>query len=405
MHAELTRLESAPKAPVSWDAARERAHAAAAPVSPRPVPLGDALGAVLAMPLVAAVAVPAVDRSAMDGYAVCGDPPWTVVGRVAAGLPTPGPLSAGQAYAVVTGAALPERTTAVLRDEDATLAGDRLTGTVTAGRHIRRAGEECGPGEPVVPAGAAVVPAVLGLAAALGCDELCVRPAPRVAAIVTGDELTDHGPPRAERVRDAIGPMLPGLVAAAGGRCTGVVRLRDSRPLLVHALRTAEAEVVLVSGSSAAGPADHLRAALSALGAEFVVDGVACRPGHPQALARLPGGGLVIGLPGNPLAALAAFLTLAVPVLAGLRGESMPRLGWARASDLAVHPDCTRLVPVSVRDGLARAVGHAGSAMLRGAAVADAFAVVAPGTEPSRADPVRLLPLTPEAQLVPLGAV
>ncbi|WP_245585766.1 hypothetical protein [Pseudonocardia asaccharolytica] len=79
----------------------------------------------------------------------------------------------------------------------------------------------------------------------------------------------------------------------------------------------------------------------------------------------------------------------------------MPRLGQARAPGLTAHPDCTRLVPVSVRDGVAHAVGHAGSAMLRGAAVADAFAVVAPGAEPSRGDPVRLLPLALGAQPLP----
>jgi molybdopterin biosynthesis enzyme len=199
-------------------------------------------------------------------------------------------------------------------------------------------------------------------------------------------------------VRDAIGPMLPGLVARAGGRLADPVAVGDSRDLMHAALAaaTASADLVLVSGSSAAGPADHLRATLGELGAEFLVDGVRCRPGHPQALARV-GDALVVGLPGNPLAALAAFLTVAVPALAGLRGEPLPRLMAVPVpGGIARHPVHTRLVPVAVEPSGAVPVGHAGSAMLRGAAGADALAVVDPG--PADAIAARLLPLDPGAR-------
>src|SRR5882757_10921284 len=97
--------------------------------------------------------------------------------------------------------------------------------------------------------------------------------------------------------------MLPGLIAWAGGRVTGMSRLADSGALLAEAIAAADAEMILVSGSSSKGPADHLRAVLAQLDAELLVDDALCRPGHPQALARLPGDRLVSGLPGNPLAA------------------------------------------------------------------------------------------------------
>jgi molybdopterin molybdotransferase len=182
--------------------------------------------------------------------------------------------------------------------------------------------------------------------------------------------------------------MLPSAARAA------VVHLPDSREALVAALAGAEAEVILVSGSSASGPADHLRGVLASLGAELVIDGIACRPGHPQALARFPDGRLVVGLPGNPLAALTAFLTLGVAVIRGLRSEQLDSLAVAAmVGGVDCHPRSTRLVPVRLTPQGAVPVGHGGSAMLRGAAAADAFAVVDPG--PSEAIAARLLPMDP----------
>jgi molybdopterin molybdotransferase len=249
----------------------------------------------------------------------------------------------------------------------------------------------------LLPAGMVVHPPVLGLAASLGLDCLSVIPKPRVIALVTGDELVSHGRSGPGRVRDAIGPMLPGLLERAGAEALPAAHLPDSRSLLIEALAATDADLILVSGSSASGPADHLRAALEALDAELLVDGVACRPGHPQALARLQDGRLVVGLPGNPFAAFAAFLTLAVAAIAGLRGEPLPALLTAPlAGGLDRHPTSTRLVPVRVRSQGAVPVGHAGSAMLRGPATADALAIIDPGT--AVASTARLLPLDPGAR-------
>lgn len=391
--AEVVRRHAAAAMP--WDTARELAYASAAPLPPRRLPLADAIGCVLATPLVSPVAVPPVDRAAMDGYAVRGAGPWRVIGAVLAGSGLAEALADGQAYSIVTGAAVPPGTTAVLAEEQAARRGDGLSGSVEPGRHIRRAGEECAPGETLLPACTLVEPQVLGLAATLGLDRLTVIPKPRVLALVTGDELVHRGHSSPGRVRDAIGPMLPTLVARAGAVLDdSVVHLPDSREALVAALAAAEAEVILVSGSSASGPADHLRGVLKALGVDLLIDGVACRPGHPQALARFPDGRLVIGLPGNPLAALTAFLTLGVAAIRRLRGERLDSLAVAAVvGGVACHPQNTRLVPVRMTPQGAVPVGHGGSAMLRGAAGADAFAVVDPG--PAEAIAARVLPLDP----------
>ncbi len=252
-------------------------------------------------------------------------------------------------------------------------------------------------GEVLLQAGLVVQPAVVGLAATLGLDRLTVIPRPVVASLVTGDELVHRGPSGPGRVRDAIGPMLPGLISRAGAVASPVLHLPDSRTELITALTETQADLILVSGSSASGPADHLRGALAELGAELIIDGVACRPGHPQALARLEDGRLVLGLPGNPLAALTAFLTLGVAALHRLRGLPLPTLPIAPVpGGLACHPHSTRLVPVRVGPQGVVPVGHGGSAMLRGAAGADALAVVDPG--PAEAIAARLLSLDPGAR-------
>ncbi|MEU8223484.1 molybdopterin molybdotransferase MoeA [Kribbella sp. NPDC048915] len=384
-----------------WDVARRLAHAAAVPGTVVTRTLHEADGCVLATPLVSSVTVPPVDRAAMDGYAVRGHGPWRVVGHVEAQRADAGALEDGQAVGIVTGAAVPAGATSVLRSEDAVLTDSVLEGPAGEGRHIRRAGEECRPGEQLLPAGVVVGPAVLGLAATVGLNRLTVIPPPTVAALVTGDELVHRGPSAPGRVRDAIGPMLPGLVRRAGASARAVRQLPDSRSELMDALRSeTKAELVLVSGSSASGPADHLRPALTALGAELIVDGVACRPGHPQALAQLPDGRLVLGLPGNPFAALVAFLTLGVPVLLRMRGLPLGDLPQIVVpGGVECHPHDTRLVPIRRTAHGAVPVGHGGAAMLRGPAAADALAVVAPG--PSEAIAARLLPLDPGA--VPWG--
>ncbi|HEX4816505.1 MAG TPA: molybdopterin molybdotransferase MoeA [Nonomuraea sp.] len=374
------------------------------------MPLSEALGGRLARPLTALVAVPGVDTAAMDGYAVAGAGPWRVVGHVlAGGAPHAGALAAGEAVEIATGAPVPAGAEAVLPYEQALADGPWVDGPADAGRagrepaghgcggrsrgerkaeagrHIRRRGEDIAEGAVVLGAGTVVTPVALGLAASLGHDRLWAWPRPRVSVLVTGDEVLREGLPGPGRVRDAIGPFLPGLVEWAGGRVTDTTRLPDGAAPLGTALApppagsgAARAEVVVVCGASSRGPADHLRAVLADLGADVLVDGVAVRPGHPQVLARLPGGPPVVGLPGNPFAALAAALTLLAPVLRAMTGRAAPRETSALAGQVRVHPRDTRLVPVRRTGRGAVAVGHDRPGSLWGAALADALAVVPP---------------------------
>ncbi|MFJ9763348.1 molybdopterin molybdotransferase MoeA [Streptomyces erythrochromogenes] len=367
-----------------WELARTLAHAAPRPSPSRTVPLADAVGLTLAETLRTPQPLPSFDTAAMDGYAVAGTGPWRIRGTVRAGTVWEGALGAGECAEISTGAQVPAGAHAVLPVESALSGADGLVaGPVPPpGRHIRRAGEDAPAGSGLVPAGTRIGPALLGLAASCGHDALPVRPAPRVRVLVTGDELDHAGPPGPGRVRDALGPALPALVAALGGESRGVRHVGDRPGALdaaVHGAR--DTEVVAVTGSTSAGATDRLRRLLAGAGARMVVDTVACRPGHPMLLAELPSGRWVVGLPGNPYAALVAAHTLLGPLLAGLCGRALDPLPRVPVTGpVRPAPGLTRLVPVTW-DGTgtcARVTAGHGAAFLRGAAVGDALAALPP---------------------------
>ncbi|WP_229789425.1 molybdopterin molybdotransferase MoeA [Pilimelia terevasa] len=379
---------------VDWHRARELAHAAGAAAArpARRLPLAGCDGATLAEALCAGTDLPAFRTCAVDGWAVRGAGPWRVVGRAAAGSAPP-PLEAdGTAVAVATGAPVPRGAAAVLRAEDTGRAGDgRITGRPPVRAQWRERAEEASAGDVLVPGGVDVTPAVLGLAAAGGHDTLPVRVAPAARGLVFGDELVGRGPAGGHLLRDALGPALPGWLARLGARHAAPPPqpLPDTPGAHRAALRAAlaEADVVCTTGGTADGPADHVRAALATLGAAPVVDRVAVRPGHPMLLAAVPGvaaGGprFVVALPGNPLAAVAGLLTLAGPLVSGLRGRPPAPCGnLAVDSAVAGAAGRTRLVPATVdpATGAARPAAHTGPAMLRGLAAATGLLVVPPG--------------------------
>lgn len=288
-------------------------------------------------------------------------------------------LSPGQAVGIATGAPVPRGADAVLPIERAVLVGRTVTGEVRVGQHVRRSGEDCEQGRELLPAGTVVSPAVLGLAAAVGHDVLRVHRRPRVAVVLTGDEVVRAGTPGVGQVRDAIGPVLPGVLAAAGAELVDVVHVPDQAEPLADALRRQDVDVLLVGGATSKGPADHLRTVLGELRADVRVAGVECRPGHPQLLAVLPDGRCVVGLPGNPFAALGACATLVEPLVGALAGRSVKAAITAHLrSDVVAHPRDTRLVPVALSGSTATPVGHDRPGTLWGAALADALAVVPP---------------------------
>ncbi len=366
--------------PMTWDDARTLVHSSARPLAPASVSLDMADGTVLAEPLTTLTDLPAFDTSSVDGFAVRGDGPWPLVGQVLAGH-VPGEVKAGTAVEIATGAMVPPGTSHILRVENCDLEDGIVHGEIPSRRDWREIGEEARAGEELLPAGSSVTPGVVGLAASCGYDTLTVRRAPRVAVAVFGDELLSSGPPGAGRVRDALGPALPAWLRRLGADVTPTVMVEDTLDAHVAAIAAAaeDADVVVTTGGTMHGPVDHLHPALARLGGEYVVDTVAVRPGFPMLVAALPGGKWLVGLPGNPQSAVVALVSLAAPLLAGLRGAALPPLQRVRlGADVPGRGDFTHLALARITAGLAEPLAHAGSAMLRGVARADGFVVVRP---------------------------
>jgi molybdopterin molybdotransferase len=398
--------------PVDWDKARtfvyEAGRAAAGPAET--VPLAGADGRTLAEPLVTLTDLPAFPTSSIDGWAVRGPAPWSPAGRVLAGG-TAEPLTAdGTCVEIATGAMVPEGAEALIRVEESTRdAEGRISGTPRPQPEWRLPGDEARRGEELLPAGTPIDPAVLGMAATCGYDTIPVRPQPRAALLVFGDELLTSGPPGAGRVRDSLTPLVPAWLRRYGATISpSAIRgpVQDTLEAHVAAIRDALAiaDVVCTTGGTMHGPVDHLHPALAELGAEYVVNTVAVRPGFPMLLARVPGPDgrfrFLAGLPGNPQSAVIALVTLVAPLLAGLHGRELPTLpkveltapvpgrgGFTHLALAALDQDGRRATPA----------GHVGSAMLRGLATADGFVVIRPDTTAAAGDlvPFHPLPLHP----------
>ncbi|MFC7276727.1 molybdopterin molybdotransferase MoeA [Paractinoplanes rhizophilus] len=394
--------------PVDWGQARalayEAGRRAAGPAET--ISLPDADGRTLAEPLRALTDLPAFPTSSIDGWAVRGPQPWRVVGRVLAGGVADPLDEDGTCVEIATGAMVPAGADALIRIEESTRDADGLvSGEPRAVPEWRLPGEEAHQGEELLPAGTAVDPAVIGVAATCGYESLSVRARPRAGLLVFGDELLTAGPPGAGRVRDSLGPQVPGWLRRCGavvepGAIAGPVR--DTLEAHLEAVRgaLATADLVCTTGGTMHGPVDHLHPALAKLGAEYVVNTVAVRPGFPMLLARVPGPDgrtrFLAGLPGNPQSAVIALITLVAPLLAGLQGRPAPRLAMVEASaPVPGRGGFTHLALARLdHDGRSAApVGHVGSAMLRGLSHAHGFVVVRPGAQAAAGDLVPFLPL------------
>lgn len=404
-----------PTSPTSWPDAFSAPYRLASPLPPAQRPLTQSGGLVLSAPVRALSRLPPHDSAAMDGWVVSGPPPWVVVGRILAGDPAVAPLKDGTALEIATGAVVPIGARSVLRREDGGIRSGLLHpaagGPLPDGHHVRFAGEEARRGEVLLPAGTRLTPPAVGLTAAAGYDTVAVQPPAAVQPFVLGAELLDAGRPGDGRVRDALGPQLPGWLSALGAIGLPPVRLPDRLDVLVDALSApsrltgepSSHDVIVTTGGSSQGPVDHVRDAVREVGGQLLVDGVDVRPGHPMALALLPCGTWLVVLPGNPLAACAAILTLVQPLLHRLHGLPAPRARWARlAVEVSGPPTGHQLIPAQRTGDTVEPLRHCGPGMLRGLALADTVLVLPPGGAVAGTG-VQVLPLPwcPQPLIVP----
>ncbi|MET3903216.1 molybdopterin molybdotransferase MoeA [Paenarthrobacter sp. 4246] len=393
----------------TWAEARQLAYQCARPLPSMMVTLREAMGRILTSPVVAQQDLPHYASSAMDGWAVnsAGDGdstgPWMVT--------TPGrPLPAGQASVIATGGLVPTGATAILRKESGRVSADGYLSLrhdskpheTLPGRHIRPAGEEAVAGDVLIPPGTLLNPAHIALASVAGHDNVQIQRKPRVAVVLTGSEVVTSGEPAPGQVRDAFGPQLDTVISQLGGEPAGQLRIGDSYDEWIVALGGAlegpvpdaeRPDVTVTTGGTGKSGTDHFRDAVAALGGRLLLDGIAMRPGHPAVLAELPDGRFIIGLPGNPLAAMMALMTLGEPLLAALGDRPLTEASlMTSGADMEPDPRRTRLVPCTVIHDLAFPASHTGPGMMRGLAWANGYMAVPPEGV-AAGSPVPVLPL------------
>jgi molybdopterin molybdotransferase len=369
----------------------------ASPHRTEQIPARDAWGRVLATAVIAQTSVPPFVRSAMDGYALRGDEttgagtyqplPFRVIGESLPGRPFDGAVVPGTCVRIMTGAPLPSGADAVLPVElTEPLSGGGLVGgdisaieNVSPGKHVGQVGEDVPTGSEVLSAGRRLRPQDVGILAAVGVTTIEVWARPRVAILVTGNELAEAGTARGDhQIYDSNTDMLRALVTRDGGDVIGVTRLADDREAIRRALLASDSEVVLFSGGSSVGAEDHAPQIVAEVG-ELAIHGVAMRPSSPAGMGRVKHR-LVFLLPGNPVSCLCAYEFFAGRAIRSLGGRSAD---WPhRFVRLPVGKKLVSMVGrvdyarVRIVDGQVEPVATSGASILSSTVRADGFVII-----------------------------
>jgi molybdopterin molybdotransferase len=310
--------------------AQSRVLERAQPLEGEQVPVAYAAGRVLAEDARSLVDLPPFASSAMDGFAVrAANAPGRlpVVARIAAGVPAPRALAAGEAMAIATGGVVPEGADAVVPIEVVVEHDNEveIPQSVGQGDNVRPRAGDVATGDVVAQQGARLRPAQIGALAASGVAEVVCTRRPRVAILATGTELRRPGEPLGPgEVYEANGVLLAAALAAAGAEIDVLPSVADDEAAHRGALEVGLlADVFVTSGGVSVGPHDLVRGLLRELGVEEVFWRVAVKPGKPVAFG-VRDRTLVFGLPGNPVSSLVGCELFVRPAVLALQGAAEP---------------------------------------------------------------------------------
>ena len=369
-------------------------------VAPAPAPeeiaLSEALGRILAEDIAAPGDVPPHDNAAVDGYAVFfddldarADTRLRITGRVAAGHPLGRAAKSGEAIRIFTGAPIPKGEgggpDTVFMEEDVRIEGDAVfcPAGLKRGANLRRRGEDIKNGAVVLGRGRRFRPQDLGVAASVGRAKVPVYRRLEAAVFSTGDEVRDPGQALPDGgIFDSNRYAVMGLLKGLGVAVSDLGILPDREEAIRAALARAARghDLLVTSGGVSAGEEDHVKAAISGIGGRIDLWRLAIKPGRPVAFGVV-GGAAFVGLPGNPVAALATFMRIARPMILKLAGASESEIEPLRfrvAADFAHAKKAGRLewVRAKLVEGanggrLARKVRGSGSGILTSMTEAD----------------------------------
>ncbi|MDE2422150.1 MAG: molybdopterin molybdotransferase MoeA [Gammaproteobacteria bacterium] len=375
--------------------------------------INDALGYVLAEPIISTINVPPFDNSAMDGYALAWQPDLldkafpisqvTQAGQVSCHL------QPNTVVRILTGAPIPQGADTVIMQENITC--NTMDGVSNILIHaqpklddnIRRAGQDIAKGATVFPVGTRIGAAEIGLLASLGVEHVLVYRPLRISVIATGDELVSAGTTLADgQIYNSNSPLLVALLKKLHVRIVRSAQVPDQPEKLKEVLQLAatDSDVILTTGGASVGDADHLKNVLMQIG-RIENWKIAIKPGKPLVWGEVISSSgktiPLIGLPGNPQSVWVTFLIVVLPYLKSLQGQRTRLL----SQTIKVPAGFTRskaqgrreYLRVQLVDG--RLIPHPtqSSGALMSASWADGFAVIEVGQVVTEGDLVDYLPM------------
>jgi molybdopterin molybdotransferase len=300
--------------------------------------LATANGRVLAKPLTSSHNQPPFDSSAMDGYAVRADEvfpgkPLKLAGTAQAGARFIGMMQPGQCVRIFTGAPMPIGADSVIMQEDATANGNQIafSRAIKPGTNVRKMGFDFRRGAELLPAGTALTPQMLSLAAGANQPTLTVTRRPHIAILATGDELVPPGTPLGpDQIVASNTYGLSALLSPFAETILDLGIVPDDKPKLDAKLLEAfdaGVDILITTGGASVGERDYVQEVLKDLGVELDFWKLRMRPGKPLMFGTR-GKTLVFGLPGNPVSALVTATVILKPALRALLGHPDPL--WPR---------------------------------------------------------------------------
>ncbi|HET9887055.1 MAG TPA: gephyrin-like molybdotransferase Glp [bacterium] len=399
----MRRLET--ESIMAFDEAERIILAATPQVSMEIVELDFAYGRVLAQSITANNSIPPFDASMVDGFAVRAEDvvlaspsapvELPIVENIPAGATPARQIEQGTCARIFTGSMLPQGADAVVMMEWASWNESlvRITKGAKAGQHVRRAGEDVRSGDRVLEPGVSLRPQEVGLLASLGFPSVAVARRPRVAILMTGDELLSPGAPLTPgKIRSSNRYTLAGQIRDAGCEVLDLGTARDDPEEIERMLRGGnEADVVITSGGVSVGDHDEVQGVFVRLGIERLFWRVAASPGKPVLFGRW-GKAIVFGLPGNPVSSMISFECFVRSLLRRMQGDRSPdrlRIRAKLESEIRGAGARRHFARVHVRpvgDGFAATeVGPKGSGNLRSMVHANGLAIIPEGTDVQRA--------------------
>jgi len=371
----------------------------------------DALGRVLAKPIVSPVNVPPHDNSMMDGYALHSfdlehNTDFEVSQRIPAGM-TPQALKTGTAARIFTGAPIPEGANIVVMQEETEVLSDdhiKITAKSTKlGQNIRVIGEDIQENATILKPGHKLRPQDLGLITSIGFDKVTVYQPLTIATFTTGDELLEPGEAaQPGKIYNANRYVLAGLVPQLGFKLIDLGRVEDTIEATIEAMKKAAslADVVITTGGVSVGEEDHIKPAIEQLGSLDMWK-VKMKPGKPIAYGDIQGTPF-IGLPGNPVSAFATFNLFARPYLLKMQGSNVLKAKpiWLEADfewlKSGFRREFARAKLINKNQkSVVEIYPNQGSGVLTSTVWADGFVVIPEETQVHKGDKVAFYPFNP----------